>query len=406
MRGRRPGEREFIALMAALTASTALGIDVMLPALGEIRAAFGLAADSTTVSWAVTLYLLGLGCAQLIFGPLADRFGRKPALWAGLTLYALGAAGAALAPSLEFLLVSRLLWGIGAASPRAMALTITRDVYVGDRMARALSLIMAVFMIAPILGPGIGELLLLSGSWRWVFGFSVLTATALCLWVIRLDETLDPRHRMSLDVRRLTGAFRAIVGNRATLGYGLALTCMLGAFVAYLAGLELLFDDVYGRGGQFALLFGASAAVMAPSALSSMRTIRALGAEAVLHRAVAVHIVVGITLAVVSLMSGGAPPFWLWWALLTVLNALHVVIVPICNTLAMTPMGEIAGTASAVIGAFSMGVGALLASLTTRFLQGSVTPLSLGYLGYGTLAAVCIFWAGRQRPAAAERLAG
>jgi len=260
------GEREFIALMAALTASTALGIDVMLPALGEIRAAFGLAPDSTTVSWAVTLYLFGLGVAQLLFGPLADRFGRKPAVWLGLALYALGATGAALAPSLEFLLVSRLLWGIGAASPRAISLTIIRDRHVGDRMARVLALVMTVFMIAPILGPGIGELLLLSGSWRWVFGFSVVTAVVLSLWLLRLPETLDPRHRLTLDLRRLAAAFRAVVGERSTLGYGLALAWALSAFLAYLAGSELLFDDVYGRSSQLALLFGSGPAAIAVAA--------------------------------------------------------------------------------------------------------------------------------------------
>ena len=387
------GEREFIALMAALTASTALGIDVMLPALGEIRAAFGLAADSTTLSWTVTLYLLGLGCAQLLFGPLADRFGRKPALWIGLGLYALGAAGAALAPTLEFLLVSRFVWGVGAASPRAMALAISRDIYVGDRMARALTLIMAVFLIAPILGPGVGELLLLSGSWRWVFGFSVLTAAVLTLWLLRLGETLDSRNRLPLDWRRLTGAFRAVVANRATLGYGLALTFALGAFLAYLASSELLFEAVYGRGGQFALLFGAGAAVMAVAALGSARTIRRLGTATVLRGALAAYLLSAAALAATSLTAGGSPSFWLWWTLLTILNSLHVVIVPAINTLAMTPMGEIAGTASAVIGSFSMGVGSLLASITSRFGEGSVTPLSLGYLGYGALAGICVLWA-------------
>ncbi len=396
------GEREFIAFMAALTASTALGIDVMLPALGEIRASFGLPADSTTLSWTVTLYLLGLGCAQLFFGPIADRFGRKPALFSGLALYALGAAGAALAPSLQFLLVSRFLWGVGAASPRAVALTITRDVYVGDRMARVLSFVMAVFLIAPILGPGFGELLLLSGSWRWVFGFSVLTAASLSLWLLRLGETLDPRNRLPLEVRRLAQAFRAVVANRETLAYGLALTFALGAFLAYLAGSELLFDDVYGRGDQFALLFGAGAAVMAVAALGSARTIRLVGTTRMLRSALVGYLLAGAALTAASMAADGRPSFWLWWMLLTVLNALHVVIVPACNTLAMTPMGEIAGTAAAVIGAFSMGVGSLLASLTSRFGQGSVTPLSLGYLGYGTLAAICILWA-TSRAAARDR---
>jgi len=390
------GEREFIALMAALTASTALGVDVMLPALGEIRDAFGLPADSTTLSWTVSLYLLGLGCAQLVFGPLADRFGRKPTLYAGLALYVAGAAGAAQAPSLGFLLASRVVWGFGAASPRVMALTITRDRYVGDRMARVMSLIIAVFLIAPILGPAMGELLLLSGTWRWVFGFSVVTAVVLALWLVRLDETLDPANRLPLDVKRLRKTFRTIVGTRVTLGYGLALTFEMSAFTAFLASFELLLDDVYDRSGQFALLFGASAAVMALAALGSARTIGAVGSQSVLRTAIIAHAVGGSALVAISLVGGGAPSFWIWYAVLTGLNALHVVIGPICNSLAMAPMGEIAGTASAVIGAVSLVVASLLSSITNNLISGSVTPLSLGYLCYGLLAGACILWAGRQ----------
>ena len=390
------GEREFIALMAALTASTALGVDVMLPALGDIRDAFGLPADSTTLSWTVSLYLLGLGCAQLVFGPLADRFGRKPTLYAGLALYVAGAAGAALAPSLGFLLASRVVWGFGAASPRVMALTITRDRYVGDRMARVMSLIIAVFLIAPILGPAMGELLLLSGTWRWVFGFSVVTAVVLALWLVRLDETLDPANRLPLDVKRLRKTFRTIVGTRVTLGYGLALTFEMSAFTAFLASFELLLDDVYDRSGQFALLFGASAAVMALAALGSARTIGAVGSQSVLRTAIIAHAVGGSALVAISLVGGGAPSFWIWYAVLTGLNALHVVIGPICNSLAMAPMGEIAGTASAVIGAVSLVVASLLSSITNNLISGSVTPLSLGYLCYGLLAGACILWAGRQ----------
>jgi len=396
MKIRRMGEREFIALMAALTASTALGVDVMLPALGQIREAFGLPADSTTLSWTVSLYLLGLGFAQLVFGPLADRFGRKPTLYAGLALYVAGAAGAALAPSLGSLLASRLVWGFGAASPRVMALTITRDRYVGDRMARVMSLIIAVFLIAPILGPAMGELLLLSGTWRWVFGFSVVAAVTLGLWLFRLDETLDPAHRLPLDLGRLRRAFGTIVGTRVTLGYGLALTFELSAFTAFLASFELLLDDVYDRSGQFALLFGASAAVMAMTALGGARTIAAVGSQTVLRTAIVAHAVGGSALAAISLAGGGAPSFWLWYGVLTGLNALHVVIAPICNSLAMAPMGEIAGTASAVIGAVSLVAASLLSSITNNLVAGSVTPLSLGYLCYGALAGACIFWAGRQ----------
>ena len=388
----RVSEREFIALMAALTASSAMGVDMMLPALGDVRSSFGLPGDDTVVSWSVTGYILGMGCAQVIFGTLSDRFGRKPALYAGLALYALGAIGSTLAPSLAFLLVSRLIWGLGSAAPRAISMAIVRDTYSGDRMARVLTMIMAVFLIGPIVGPSVGELLLLSGTWRWVFGFSVIFACLLALWTLRLGETLEPAHRRSLSAKRIFEALRIIRRDRQAVFFGLAMTLEYGAFIAFLSSSELLFSDVYDRGGQFALLFGVGAALMAVSAINSARAIRILGARKVLGGTAVTYIVLAAALSSTSAAGNGAPSFWLWFTLLSLINALHVVITPICNSLAMLDMGALAGTASAIIGSVSMGFGSLLAAIPNSLSRGSVTPLSLSYLIYGALAVACIFW--------------
>ncbi len=388
----RVGERELIALMAALTVSTAMGVDMMLPALGDIRSSFGLPQDDTVVSWSVTGYILGMGFAQVIFGTLSDRFGRKTTLYAGLALYILGAIGSALSTSLTVLLINRLIWGIGAAAPRSLSVAIVRDTYSGDRMARVLTLIMAVFLIGPIVGPSVGELLLLSGTWRWVFGFGAMFACLLTLWTLRLGETLEPANRRSLSAKRIFEALRIIRRDRQAVFFGLAMTLEYGAFIAFLSSSELLFSDVYDRGGQFALLFGVGAALMAISAINSARAIRILGAKKVLGGTAVSYIVLAAALASTSAAGDGAPSFWLWFALLSLINALHVVITPICNSLAMLDMGELAGTASAIIGSVSMGVGSLLAAIPNSLSRGSVTPLSLSYLIYGALAVACIFW--------------
>lgn len=162
------GEREFVAILAAISATTALGIDMALPAFGEIRAGLGLAPASPRVALTVTLYFLGLSSAQMLYGPFADRFGRKPVLYFGLGLYGLGALGSALAPTFEILLLSRFVWGVGAAGPRALTLAIGRDLYDGDRLARILALAAAVFMVVPALAPLLGQGVLALSSWRWV----------------------------------------------------------------------------------------------------------------------------------------------------------------------------------------------------------------------------------------------
>jgi DHA1 family bicyclomycin/chloramphenicol resistance-like MFS transporter len=187
----RIGRRELLALLSLTMALTALSIDLMLPAFGEIRAAFGMEPDSSDVAAMVTVFMIGLASVQLLYGPFSDRFGRKPMLYAGFALYALGAAGAALAPSFGLLLLSRFLWGVGAAGPRVIGLAIVRDTYQGDQMARAMSFIMAVFILVPVLAPSVGAAILSFAPWRAVFWFCVIYLVGMALWVLRLPETVS-----------------------------------------------------------------------------------------------------------------------------------------------------------------------------------------------------------------------
>ena len=192
---RNLGDVELIALLAFIMSLGALGVDLMLPAFGDLRAAFDLPADSTRVAGIITAYVIGTALGTLAYGPLSDRFGRKPALWVGFVLYGLGAAGSALSPSLGAMVASRVLWGIGAAGPRTMALSIIRDQYEGDEMAKRMSTIFAIFIVVPIFAPGLGALILAVGPWQWVFWACVLAVPAVAVWTMRLPETLHPAHR-------------------------------------------------------------------------------------------------------------------------------------------------------------------------------------------------------------------
>ena len=153
---KRAGEasgRELIILLTALMASSALAIDLMLPAFPDIRSEFGMAADSSQVGWIITAFFFGLAAGPLLYGPASDRFGRKPLMAAGLTVYVLGSIAAVFAPSFGWIVAARVLWGIGSAGPRALAMAMIRDRYEGDAMARLMSMIMAIFLLVPILAP-------------------------------------------------------------------------------------------------------------------------------------------------------------------------------------------------------------------------------------------------------------
>lgn len=394
---RRIAERELVFLLGAISATTALGIDMALPAFGDIRLGLGLAADSPRVALTVTLYFFGLAGAQMLYGPFTDRFGRKPVLYAGLALYTLGALGSALAPSFGFLIVSRLVWGIGAAGPRALSLAIGRDLYEGDRLGRVLSAVAAVFMVVPAIAPLLGQAVLALGSWRWVMAAPMALTVVLALWVIRLPESLPPERRRPLTLSRTREAIVAVFANKLTIGSALAVMFDMGAFFAFLGSSQLLFDDVYGRGGVFAYYFAGMSVFMGLVVFTGSRQVTRIGADRMIVVLLPTTVVLSCALALWSWQADGRPSFFGWFAVIVVINALRTFVNPLMQAQAMGPMGELAGTASAVIGTISTGGGALLAMIVDRMIAGTVTPLVTAYAGYGVISLVFALWARRHR---------
>ena len=389
----RLGRFEFTTLLATVMAATALGIDLMLPAFADIRVAFSLAADSTAVAGIVTFYFVGLAVAQAVWGPVADRFGRKPTLYAGLVVYGLAATAAALAPSIGFLYGARFLWGLGAAGPRVVALSVVRDRYEGEAMAKAMSFIMAIFVLIPVVAPTLGAAILSISSWRWVFGFCVVYAVSLGLWSRRLSETLRPEHRMELDFDRVLRAARFVVGNRQTLGYTMALTALFGVFSSYLASSEIIFGDVYDRADLFPFIFGGVAALMGLAMLTNGLVIIRVGLRRLVHGAMIGFIGVAIAQYVVAASTDGAPPLGIFVSLLGLQLVLYAFLFPNMNTIAMDPMGSVAGMAAAVIGMVSIAGGAFLGSMLDRAFDGTVLPIAFGWVIAGVSCAVCVLWA-------------
>lgn len=388
---RRMGRNEFIGFLATISATTALGIDIILPAFGDARDSFGLPGDSTRIALTVTVYFLGLSLAQLAYGPLTDRFGRKPVLVAGLALYVGGALASSLAPGLGVLLAARLVWGIGAAGPRVLMVAIARDTFEGDRLGQVMSMAMAIFMVVPAVAPLIGQGVVALGGWRLAFAAPMIPSLALIAWtIVRLDETLPAEERRPLTFAKTADAVRAVVGNRATLGFTLAVMFDFASFASFLSSTELLFDRVYDRSSQFPLAFALMSAVMGAVTLTGANSVGRFGATSIISVFSRCNVLVAGGLLAVSLAGAGSPNFWLWFGLITIGNSMRTLVNPLVQSEAMQPMGDLAGTAAAVIGTISMGGGALLAGITDRFINDSVTPLSLSYLGYGILTATAI----------------
>ena len=383
----------------------AFGIDVSLPAFDELRDHFDLAAGSGEVSLVVTFYFLGMAAGQVVYGPFADRFGRLPVLTVAFSIYLVGAAGSTLATSMEMLLGARLVWGFGAAAGAVLWAAIARDLYDGDRMARVLTLVTAVFLIGPMLVPAFGELLLLTGSWRTVFGFGILLALAAIAWGHRFGETLLPEHRRSLEIGETGAAFRALFTSRNALGHLIGVTFAEAAFFIYLGSGQPIIDEIYGHGDWFALIFGAVAIVIAIVLLGASRITTRFGAIRTVTVASGAVVAFSGLLLIASLASDGRPSFGLWFAIVAPALAAMVVVTPTAMSLALQPMERMAGTAAAVIGLCSFGGGASLAALVDRRIEASVTPMAIGFLVYGTVSAIGIHWAVRSGAPAAPPVA-
>jgi len=371
-----------------------MGVDFVLPAFVATRQAFDMPSDSSSMSLAISVYFLGLAGPQVIYGPFADRFGRRPVLRVSYALYIVGAIGAALAPTFGWLLVARFIAGVGAAGARSLAVAIARDLHKGDRLARVMALGMGLFMLVPILAPLGGQLALNWFGHRWVFVVPVLPALAILAWSFRLPETMPAGTKRPLSFQANWAALKTIASTRITVGYTLVTLFDFASFASFLSSTELLFDSVYDRSNDFARFMALMGIINAAFVVLSSRLIGRSGSHRLLLWSLAITVATAGLLAGVALDGAGSPSFWLWFTVLTVVNSIRTFSNSLSLSGAMNQMGELAGTAAAVIGTVSIGGGTILAMITDRFQAGTVTPLALAYFGYGILGLLAAWWAG------------
>ena len=369
--------REFVALIAALTALNALAIDSMLPALPQIGQALGVTTDNER-QWVITAYLLGVSSTQLIYGVLGDRFGRKRVLLAGVGLYAVFGAMAAFATTFAQLTTARFLMGAGAAAVQVLAVSIIRDRFAGAEMARVMSLTFMVFLTAPVLAPSIGQAIMLVSSWRMIFGFLATFSLVLLTWAaIRLPETLHPDDRLPLEIRRVAQAFRTVFGSRMTVGYMLAAACVLGALFGFINSVQQVFTDIFHAPTVFPVIFAGIAMGMAASSLLNSRIVERLGVRYVSHRALLGFLAFGALHWLVA--RSGYESIATFAVLQGAMMFCFGMIAANFASIAMQPLGHVAGTGSSIYGSITMAVGSTLGFLIGQQFDGTAVPLTAGY---------------------------
>ncbi|MEL6449751.1 MAG: multidrug effflux MFS transporter [Pseudomonadota bacterium] len=372
--GLKMSKVEFIALTAMMFATIAFSIDAMLPALPDIAAdiAPGGVAQAALV---MTFFVIGMGLGTFVTGPISDAIGRKPVVYIGLAIYALGAVLSWVAPTLELMLAARVLQGLGASGPRVVSAAIIRDLYSGRTMASILSLTMMVFLLVPAVAPLIGALITDAFGWRAIFPAFLIFGLILLIWFgSRLSETLAVADRRPLRWSLMKDAVGQMFTHRTVRLSIFVQSLMLMILFSILTMVQPIFEVSFDRADSFPVWFGAIALASGVSSLLNAAIVGRFGMRRLVTWALLAQ--VGISTTFVLWMVFDMPGlfafyiFWQWGVMfqggLTVANL---------NAIAMEPMGHIAGMAASVIGAVSTVAGALLASPMGLLFNGTPMPL-------------------------------
>jgi len=378
---------EFVIVIASIMALNPLAMDMMLPALPNIGAAFKIPV-ANHLQLVLSTFLIGFGAGQFIMGPLSDRFGRRPVLLGGMTVYAIASVLAIAAPSFETLLLARALQGFGTAATRVIATSIVRDCYVGRRMASVMSLAMMVFIAVPVVAPSFGQAVLLVSQWRGIFVVLALYGLLALAWsVLRLPETLPESERRSLAPADILSAFRQTLTNRQTIGYAMAAGSVMGALFAYVFSAQQVFTDIYHLGHYFPLAFAAIATGVAIAGFLNARLVGRLGMRVISHGALTLYAVVASILLITESLN--MLPLALFMALSALMMFSFGMMVANFTALAMEPQGHIAGTASSLYGSITTLIGIAIGMTIGQSFDGTLMPFSVGFF-LSTLAALAI----------------
>lgn len=391
------GRGEFIALIAAIMAINALAVDIMLPGLPQIGASLGVHSENH-VQFVITAYLLGFGVSQLFYGPLSDRFGRRLPLFGGLAIYVVAALGSAFVTDFTTLIILRVLQGLGAAATRVIAVSVVRDKFSGRQMAEVMSLVMMVFMTLPVVAPATGQLIMLFGEWHLIFMFMAIMALVVGLWAfLRLPETLPVSHRRPLTMKSTLGGFVIVLTNRVALFYMLGTSFILGALFGYINSAQQIFVGIYQLGTLFPLAFAAVAMTLALASFLNSRLVGRFGMRRISQTMLLVFTSFSLLWMVLSIVMDGPIPFAVLMIIYMTIMLSFSLVTANFNALAMEPLGEVAGTASSVLGFAQTVIGAALGAVIGQAFDGTTTPVATGYCVLGFVALACVLIAERGR---------
>jgi len=371
-------------------ALNALAIDAMLPAFPAMVRGLNLA-EPNQIQYVISVFLAGTGIGALIYGPLSDRYGRKPILLIATVSAAVFSIACSISPDFQTMLAMRFAHGLSAAALGVLVISVIRDQFEGDAMARRMSTIFLIFMIVPIIAPTIGQMVLLFAGWRTIFDLMAFMAIAAALWVhFRLPETLAPENVIPIEPHALAKAWKVVVLNRNAAGYMLGAGIVQGALFGYLNSSQQLFDKVFNAAEFFTIGFAIVAIGIATSNFTNSRIVERFGARRVSQTALLTFILLGALQLLATQIAPTSLPIFL--ALMTANMAMIGFIGSNFSSIAMTPFGHVAGAASSFQTFVRTVLAASLGAFIGQQFDGSVVPVAIGFFGCGLVALCLVLW--------------
>ncbi|MCV6594611.1 MAG: multidrug effflux MFS transporter [Silicimonas sp.] len=371
---------ELVGILAMMSATVAFSIDAMLPAFPQIGTELSPDAPNR-VQLIVATFMVGLGLGTLVAGPLSDAFGRQRVAIYGTILIVICALTAAFSPSLELLLVARFIQGLGSAGPRVASMAIVRDLFRGRDMARIMSFVIFVFTLAPVFAPTIGWALTAGFGWRAIFvSFAIFTLISTGWLLLRLPETLNPANVRPFRPALLISGARELVSVRNTLLATGAQMLVFAILMSALMSSQQVFHVVFDQGAHFHLWFGLTAVLSAGANLVNAKLVMRLGMKKLVIWAL---ICEGLFTALVLGLSASdtLPPPWIFpLGFIWFTSVFYMASFTIGNltSIAMEPVGHMAGLAASIISAVATVAGIAIAAPIGQAFNGTLVPLTLG----------------------------
>ncbi|MFK5984877.1 MAG: multidrug effflux MFS transporter [Pseudomonadota bacterium] len=391
MQKNKTSQFEFVALMAFLMSVVALAIDALLPALDIIGSSISTisAAENQLL---ITMIFLGLGFGPLLFGPLSDSLGRKPVVFMGFTVFILASIICVSTASLEMMIVGRILQGIGLSAPRTISVAIIRDIYSGDRMAKIMSFVVVIFLLVPIIAPALGKYILDHYNWQAIFYIQIGFSLVISFWFWRRQtETLKFENRIKLNIHLFIDGFKELIKHKQTLAYTVISGFVTGSFMVYLSSSQQIFQDQYSLKDEFPIIFAGLAISMGLAIFLNGVIVIKYGMKRLIT--LSLFLFFGVSfLYVILFYSNPNPPI----EILLLFFALQFFALGFLfgnlRSIAMQPVGHIAGIASAITGLISTLMAVPISILVGSFISETALPIFISFSICSFLALLILFY--------------